>query len=363
MGIGIGLGGQNWVQAIVLAIGVVVATVPEGLLVTFTVSLALTARRMHAGAQPLGGGWAAAWPLLGGGSCCALLHHCAAVTPHLLAEQLQCSRGASAHNIAMPARLPAVNVLVKNTQSVETLGSTSLIASDKTGTLTQNRMTVQHCWYDGRLHRAPAYKNNRDARAGLAAAAQQASAGSSSDSALPHYDIQAASFQQLQMIATLCNSSDFDASKLHLGYGKKEADGQGEHLERRLTLEGLYHLAGGLLHWGHEQEADQQQEQRPRRAVPAPPVSDVEAGLVAPDVQPTAGRSLERPIERRSQGGLGALGRESVLHSQLRVALDDASFNLLQLQVGPSQWRPCSCCKPWCPCVLLRPSLLELRSI
>jgi hypothetical protein len=61
MGIGIGLGGQSWVQAIVLAIGVVVATVPEGLLVTFTVSLALTARRMHAGAQ-----------LLGGASCCAL---------------------------------------------------------------------------------------------------------------------------------------------------------------------------------------------------------------------------------------------------------------------------------------------------
>jgi magnesium-transporting ATPase (P-type) len=60
MGIGIGLGGQTWVQAIVLAIGVVVATVPEGLLVTFTVSLALTARRMHAGAQLPGGGWAAA---------------------------------------------------------------------------------------------------------------------------------------------------------------------------------------------------------------------------------------------------------------------------------------------------------------
>ncbi len=63
MGIGIGLGGQSWVQAIVLAIGVVVATVPEGLLVTFTVSLALTARRMHAGG-----------PLLGGASCCALPH-------------------------------------------------------------------------------------------------------------------------------------------------------------------------------------------------------------------------------------------------------------------------------------------------
>ena len=75
------------VDMLVFAIGIIVANVPEGLLATVTVSLALTAKRMH-----------------------------------------------------------AKMVLVKNLESVETLGSTSCICSDKTGTLTQNRMTVSQMW-------------------------------------------------------------------------------------------------------------------------------------------------------------------------------------------------------------------------
>lgn len=54
------------------------------------------------------------------------------------------------------SRMVKVNTIVKRLPSVETLGCVSVVCSDKTGTLTQNRMTVARCYTDGRVCEANA---------------------------------------------------------------------------------------------------------------------------------------------------------------------------------------------------------------
>ncbi|XP_060678608.1 sodium/potassium-transporting ATPase subunit alpha-2, partial [Hemiscyllium ocellatum] len=136
--------GYTWLEAVIFLIGIIVANVPEGLLATVTVCLTLTAKRM--------------------------------------------------------ARK---NCLVKNLEAVETLGSTSTICSDKTGTLTQNRMTVAHMWFDNQIHEADTTEDQ---------------SGTAFDKTSP-------TWAALSRIAALCNRAVFRPGQENISISKRETAG------------------------------------------------------------------------------------------------------------------------------------------
>ncbi|PIO27200.1 hypothetical protein AB205_0026880, partial [Aquarana catesbeiana] len=136
--------GYSWLEAVIFLIGIIVANVPEGLLATVTVCLTLTAKRM--------------------------------------------------------ARK---NCLVKNLEAVETLGSTSTICSDKTGTLTQNRMTVAHMWFDNQIHEAD----------------------TTEDQSGTTFDKRSPTWTALSRIAGLCNRAVFKVGQEKTPISKRDTAG------------------------------------------------------------------------------------------------------------------------------------------
>ncbi|KAJ3002423.1 UNVERIFIED_CONTAM: hypothetical protein HDU68_006234, partial [Siphonaria sp. JEL0065] len=88
-------------------------------------------------------------------------------------------------------RMAAQQVLVKDLRGVETLGAITLLATDKTGTLTRNQMTATNFWCGMKLFNA-----------------------ASSSSNLPHgeaaFDFEASGIQEILQISALCSRARFD---------------------------------------------------------------------------------------------------------------------------------------------------------
>ncbi|KAJ8031372.1 Sodium/potassium-transporting ATPase subunit alpha-3 [Holothuria leucospilota] len=111
------------------------------------------------------------------------------------------------------------NCLVKNLEAVETLGSTSTICSDKTGTLTQNRMTVAHMWYDNNIMEADTTEDQSGRHM------QQDSGYGVVNLEGGQLDKSSETWKALAQIACLCNRSEFKAGQENVPILKRETTG------------------------------------------------------------------------------------------------------------------------------------------
>ncbi len=139
--------GYFWIDSILFLVGTLVAVVPEGLLAVVTICLSVSVKRLY-----------------------------------------------------------TRNMVIKNLEAVETLGATSVILCDKTGTLTRNKATVAHVWFDNQIG--------------------EVDTGAEDPSAPPavSFDVSSPTWKNMARVALLCNRAEF-AHDPESKSGKKEVVG------------------------------------------------------------------------------------------------------------------------------------------
>ena len=137
--------GYYWIDAILFLIGVIVACVPEGMLAIVTIALSITAKR-----------------------------------------------------------LSSKNCMVRNLEAIETLGATSVIITDKTGTLTSNRLTVAHVWLDNLIGQLDT---------------------SADENPQIDFDTTSHAWKNAARVAILCNSAEFIPEDIDLPVMLRGIDG------------------------------------------------------------------------------------------------------------------------------------------